>query len=388
MSKEVDNENLSSWSVQDIVDNLSRNDIILNLQRRNLSTSAEPGEAKYVRKNVLAARLAKYFEDMENATSSEEEPEVDVTVYHSASEGEGTETEKDDEETEEPTKKGGSGGNAYESLLKQQMQMQKQQNDMMMQFMKATLNSKGKDVSFSPESRKRSNTFNGSGSKKDDDNSSTLDERLEEALFKVGKGSERAAVRRHPYLNMLPGMGLEIPKNLGTLDDWQIVRAVLRWSSTLKRDVPHKNSLLYAFGKVPFIQNAPKNLKNSSEGSVLSQKCSILARLANAVDVYYEEADKPMTKLSIDQLMNEFQFQYAPSSGLGQYSFRASNGKVNNQSGNGGFTSQQPCFRWNEGRCNRGEDRCKFAHICTKCHKLGKRLSHPENECSSKGSNQ
>ena len=192
-----------------------------------------------------------------------------------------------------------------------------------------------------------------------------------------------AAVRCHPYLAILPSLGIGIPKNLASIDDWTIVRAVLRWKTTLKRDVAHKDSLLYAFSKVP--QVFPSKITDTKvDTSVLSIKCNLLARIANAVDVFYQDSESSMATAQIDQLITEFQFQYAPSSGLGRYSFRAFGNERSNGNGNSGLQKfdNKVCFKYNDNeKCKRGE-KCRFQHYCQQCWEIsGERLSHPKSSC-------
>ena len=182
---------------------------------------------------------------------------------------------------------------------------------------------------------------------------------LEEIQLKVGTSSERLLIKKHPYLCSLSNMGLTVPKDLRQVRDFDLIRAVCRWKVQTKFQSPHKDSLLYAIGKV----------QNISE--VESETGTLVVKLFNAIDSGYEAGIKTVSTTQIDQWWSEFVYQenaFGPAHRVGQH-------VRSRQSGN-----QATCNKFNMPKGCQASN-CFYQHQCSICIKNGKIAKHPAYKC-------
>lgn len=204
----------------------------------------------------------------------------------------------------------------------------------------------------------------------------SFEETIQESIYNVSKhGSSRLLLKRHPYLEQLPSMGISYPKgDLKDLKDFTIIRAVLRWKTTMKRQIPHRDSLLYAIGKIAEI-----NCSHNHEATKKDQG-SLLARLINAVDAHYEVDARIMANSQIDSLHMELK-DIVSTANLERKNHPATN-KAGHSVRNSSAKSQDYCYNYNSQKgCTKKEHECPYRHICSNCLRKGEIEFHSKIGC-------
>lgn len=230
----------------------------------------------------------------------------------------------------------------------------------------STRNGNSQSVHFNvdnPNSRSQRNN--------DDTASAVLTQALESSILDVSRISETRMHKLHPYAKEFYWQGASVSgiKNLAKFDDWQRVRAFLRWSVTEKaqQDSPqHIKWMSYALSAVSTLAPATND----------TTRDTLCGKVMNAVDHAAEQGHN-LSFAEIDQLVVKFSTmslveKNGPAS-AGRHSFRAQTHSKSKKGGKvyscNGYNSSKGCIYEN----------CRYQHVCSNCAE-----QHPLQKCPKK----
>jgi hypothetical protein len=160
----------------------------------------------------------------------------------------------------------------------------------------------------------------------------------------------------------------DIEVSFGTVEPTKVVKNGEDWSIAWNRTVraiefafPHRHQELTSYGE--YIINLFAVIHPSVHNRVLAFDKAVRRRVGSVRDL----------ELSAFEKYADLKIAHMDSIGVA-----VSSGPSKGDKGKGGkrgktWKKDEPCNKWNDGRCNQEEEECRRQHVCNKCGKSGHR---------------